>query len=391
MDNEAYVAISLIFGQSIDLAASPLQPGFLNTTHQGRQCFANRLGVRKDDPWTLWISESEHGESIDFSPRGGNSIEITSSTGQSDSALVGLYSTYNGLLLFKRNDIYSLLGNSPSNYVLKKIHDDGVDSTHSIKEYEGGVIFAGRRGIYACDGVEVVNLTEASLGPFYTEITDALDWSTVQCHAMIDRDQYFVSFHSITATDRVRPVRGSTYDNPTQITFCVNLKTKAVTMMSNLDIYGSVNLPAEIGGGALYLVHTANDDGRICLASDLFEGTAEDVLTCLNQTIGPRFWMESKAYDFGFPMLKKLCKQLALTYYSANSDLSLDTVPGLNEAGSTSSSTYPLFNGWQTKRIKFIKRAQHFRFRLYETSNGADYLRIGPWSIGYKPMRPGKV
>jgi len=43
------------------------------------------------------------------------------------------------------------------------------------------------------------------------------------------------------------------------------------------------------------------------------------------------------------------------------------------------------------KRIGFLNRTQHFSFRLYQSSSSIVRLRFGPFEIGWKWMRPGRV
>jgi hypothetical protein len=93
---------------------------------------------------------------------------------------------------------------------------------------------------------------------------------------------------------------------------------------------------------------------------------------------------------------------------------------GLNELGSTSASRWlksllswdslaVVTNTWDAlstayatwddlalprfvvKRIKFLKRSQHFGFRIYQASSGVNDAKLGPWSIGFKPQRVGRM
>jgi hypothetical protein len=41
--------------------------------------------------------------------------------------------------------------------------------------------------------------------------------------------------------------------------------------------------------------------------------------------------------------------------------------------------------------VKFQKGSQHLSFRLYQSSSSVTRLQIGPYHIGYKLKRPGRV
>jgi hypothetical protein len=43
------------------------------------------------------------------------------------------------------------------------------------------------------------------------------------------------------------------------------------------------------------------------------------------------------------------------------------------------------------RRVKFLKRSTHFAFRLYQTSSDVTKLQIGPYQIGFKLQRVGKI
>lgn len=138
------------------------------------------------------------------------------------------------------------------------------------------------------------------------------------------------------------------------------------------------------------------------------------------RSAGPDFYLESKKYHMGNPMIKKLFKQLALTYMVQGDSLKLDTVLGNQSIGRTARSEFPqtvytwqqlglLFNTWddlsnqfptwdslvnanfRPRRIKFLKRSQMLSFRLYQKSQAVTQLQIGPFQLAYKWQRIGKI
>ena len=161
--------------------------------------------------------------------------------------------------------------------------------------------------------------------------------------------------------------------------------------------------------------------GYIVDAATLFdEDGLDEIATTSSSTLGPDFYFESKKYKAGDSLRKKLFKQLAINYLAQGGSLSIDTVVGLNNVGRTSSTTFPatvytwdnmpgLVATWDAldatyptwsqliesvyrpKRVKFLKRNQHFAFRLYQTDSDATKVILGPFQIGYKLQRPGRI
>jgi len=138
------------------------------------------------------------------------------------------------------------------------------------------------------------------------------------------------------------------------------------------------------------------------------------------KTVGPDFYLETKKFSESDAMRKKLFKQLAVTYMVQGDTLRLDTVPGLNTVGKTSGTVFPitvytwdqiaaiagtweslslLYPTWDSviqanyapKRIKFLKRSQLLSIRLWQNSPAVTRLQIGPFQLGFKWMRPGRI
>jgi hypothetical protein len=174
------------------------------------------------------------------------------------------------------------------------------------------------------------------------------------------------------------------------------------------------------------------DGGQIEVASEATEyvdgdqtygkwtGTPNNSITSAAYP-GPDLYIESKKYDIGNGMLKKLWKMLMLHYLVGGDSLKLDTVIGLNTVGSTTTSDWPItvyswdrlapspFSTWDgldgthptwdsvvdaiffVKRIKFLKRSQYLAFRIYQNSPAVNAAKLGPFALAYKAQRPGRV
>ena len=119
-------------------------------------------------------------------------------------------------------------------------------------------------------------------------------------------------------------------------------------------------------------------------------------------------------------MHKKLFKQLSMNYLVQGDKLNLDTVLGLNQIGATATTAFvptvyswdqisTIFGTWDNlaanmptwdqvilsvflpSRIKFLKRTQNLSFRLWQNSSAVTRCRIGPFQVGYKWMRTGRI
>ena len=182
---------------------------------------------------------------------------------------------------------------------------------------------------------------------------------------------------------------------PTNICFVINLITGAVTLWTNVGILGSSLMPPASPYKALAVVESAPGQTDVIDLSSLFSTstmTTNDMFTCNGYTSGPDFYVETKKYDISDPQIKKLMKQMMLHFKCDGGNLALDTVVGLNTTGATSSSVFADSNSaFVDKRIKFLKRTQYIQFRIYKASAGTKDIWLGPWAIGYKFQRPGRV
>jgi hypothetical protein len=207
--------------------------------------------------------------------------------------------------------------------------------------------------------------------------------------------------------------------------------TKAVTVQTNVAPRGAISLPATTGETTWFLQNDAiTGKGVFVDASVLFDQQGNDTVRDSAFSLGPDLYFESKKYKVGDSLRKKLFKQLAIHYLAqggvldANGvlqALKLDTVVGLNNVGKTSLTQLPatvytwdqlpqvastwdalasLFPSWDAlvqatfvpKRIKFLKRSQHMAFRIYQTSTTAvTQVQLGPFQLGFKLQRPGRI
>ena len=138
------------------------------------------------------------------------------------------------------------------------------------------------------------------------------------------------------------------------------------------------------------------------------------------QIAGPDFYYESKKFSEGDSTRQKKFKQLLLHYLAQGGDIKVDTIIGLNDFGQVLSSVFPAsvltwdalknavanwdsvnaqFATWdflvkgvfKPKRVKFQRASTHMSFRLYQSTPSMTRLQIGPFALGFKWKRPGRI
>jgi hypothetical protein len=419
MQSDGYFILTSTPNYNISTIGTAPKVGFLNASHMGYQWYAN-LARRPDEGGDyntrVWFSGSDYSdpEAVDLSKVDGDFISVTSTQAYNEPVRA-IVSAFNSLLVLKDREAFAIFGNSPSNFSVRKVGDNGTLSTMSAVAYEGGVIWAGRDGIFMYDGVEATNITEGTLGAWYKAAVRSFNADTHRAWGFIHRDHYFLFLENITPD--TGPIKGTVATTPTRATIVIYLPKRAVSLFTNLDIRGAA--PVSRSQDAWFLVNSATQ-GRVCTANAIFDSTGNDVFACDGNVVGPDLYIESKKYDAGDGTRKKLFKQLMMHYLVAGDSLRLDTVLGLNTIGRTSTSTWgitaywwdripPLFQTWDSlaaayptwdsltgsvyfmKRIKFLKRSQYLAFRLYQNSAAVTDARIGSFALGYKYQRPGRI
>lgn len=414
MSVERYVAV-----KNVDITATATTSvGFLTATFANRQWYAN-LGQSKMSS-TVWFSEENMPDCIDTSPNTGDFIPVSSGSAKSAmSPIKAIIPGFNSLLILKDDESFALLGSDPVNFEVRKVWDDGCLSGMSVQQWKSTVIYAGRNGIYSWDGTTVNDLTKDTLGKAYKTAVKTFDPTTYRMWSMIARDHYFLFIESVTP--EIAITKGKTTSTPSVWTIAINLNTGAFTMQSNLDIRGTLVLPSASQTVTWFLVNTSSG-GAVCDATALFDSSGNDSFTCIGNTVGPSFFMETKRYAMGDPLRRKMIKQVAMHYQSFGDGLTIDTIVGLGTVGTGTTNTtsfpqtayswqnlgdaytswtslsnaYPNWNAinlviWGKKRYKFLKHDNFLGFRIYQNSGSNSLVQLGPWQLGFKVQAPGRI
>jgi hypothetical protein len=176
--------------------------GIFNTTYAGYQWFGNAGNVK--DKNRIVFSAYNNPEAVDLSKDAADSIIISGS-----NEMRGLASSIAGLLIFTDDKTYILRGNYRSNFSLEELYPVGCLSSMSIVEYGGGVFWASRLGIMYYDGASVRNLTEDSLGVYYTDSIRPFNTNVDRIYSFLHKDYLFVhfsAFASVFKPERYEPV-----------------------------------------------------------------------------------------------------------------------------------------------------------------------------------------
>lgn len=412
--DEAYVAIQADADFDLDITSSTLKPGFITSVYSQRQWYANN-GAQYEKTYRLWFSDDTDPEALDLT-EDGNWIPINS-TGDIQEPIVALASAYNALIVVKETETFGVFGTDPTTFEVRKLEDDGSLCGMSVQEFGGGVIWAGRQGIHYYDGVQVQNLTELKLGDVWKNTFRTFDSSTYRMWSFMERNHYILHIENLSPTIPV--VKGNTSTTPDHWVVVLNMETGAVCLFQNVKHRGAITLPASSQNEAWYLV---NDGTKavVCSAGGLFDDEGLDMTVEGTAGAGPDFYFESKKFDGGNPTRLKRFKHFILHYLAQGGAVKVDTVLGLNNIGEVLGSDFPAsvmtwsdlrqlvatwsdvadqFATWsdliqgvfQPKRVRFLKKSQHMSFRLYQENSTMTRLKIGPFEIGYKEMRPGRV
>jgi hypothetical protein len=400
--------------KSVDIQLATNKVGWLSGIYAERQWYANN-GATFEGTYKLWFSDTSDPEAVDLS-QDGDWIPV-SSTSDVQEPIRAVVPTYNAMLVLKESESFAVYGTSPSNFSAKKLEDDGCLSTMSVQSYGGGALWAGRNGIYFYDGIQVQNMLAQKFGDVWKTSIRSFDPLRYRMWSMIARNHYFLFIEDLDPTISV--VKGNTSSTPTYWCIAINLDSRAAVMMTNLRIRGAVTLPAAAGRGTLYLMNTSTV-GKVCDGDQLFDAEGVDEFGADGGTAGPDFYFVSKKYNAGNDVQLKRFKQLAVHYLAQGGDIKIDAVLGLNNIGQTLTAVFPAsvfvwdqlkaqlpnwssvsaeYPAWDNliegvfipKRVRFLKKDHHFSFRLWQSASTMPRIKMGPFAIAYKLMRPGRV
>jgi hypothetical protein len=288
LNNERYLAFRIDGDYSINsMAVAGRKVGFLTAIYAERQWYAN-LGQQFETTSRIYFSDSSDPEAVDLSAFDGDYIDVGSSHG-ANTPIKAIMPASSALVVLKDNEAFGIFGTDKTQFQTKKIGDDGCLSGMSVQPYDGGVIWAGRNGINFYDGITVENVTDDKLGAYYQNAVRSFDPTSYRMWSMIARNHYFLFMESLAPS--VPVIKGTVSNTPTKMTICINMVTKAITVLTNVNIRGSIVLPASTGETTWYVVNSTTG-GFICDTADLFDTETLDTIACdqpRNLLVNPGF------------------------------------------------------------------------------------------------------
>ena len=259
-------------------------PGIFNSTYANRQWFASvgNTAVNSDKFVNRVVfSGTDNPENINLSPDASDSILVPGR-----EAIRGIAGSVAGLLVFVENKTYIIKGTNRQNFSLEELYPDGCLCTSSIVQVGGGVIWAGKAGIYYYDGVSVRNFTNESLGIFYTDGVATFNATTDRIYAFVYNNYLIINFtkwqqsYALNRWQAVNQVvnEGITIDNnqdytrltPTSITFNIFLPTGAIGTLSNFTPRGFMNASSSSNTKGIMVM---NERGQVVTTATSGNGT----------------------------------------------------------------------------------------------------------------------
>jgi len=319
-------------------------PGILNSTYAGRQWFANFNTT--ENAYDINInrvvfSSKDNPENINLCQDASDSIVVP---GREN--IIGIAGSTSGLLVFLENKTYIIRGTKRSNFALQELYPDGCISTTSIVQVGGGVIWAGKQGIYYYDGATVRNFTSEALGVYYTDGIKGFNLAKNSVYAFVYNNYLIMNFTKWFSNYSLRrwqsagefTTDGITYQditnnssvgivNPTKICFAIYLPTGAITSMSNFTPRGYMTgimaantatnsiSPPKGNTGTLFDLKTLFTENIDNEATDgVFKSYYSNDIVYSTSTgtsaNGPDFYIETKQYNFDETTLVKWWRKL---------------------------------------------------------------------------------
>lgn len=321
-------------------------PGVFNSTYAGRQWFASvgNTGALATDKFVnrVVFSDRSNPENINLSPDASDSIIIPGR-----EAIRGIAGANAGLLVFVENKTYIIKGTSRANFSLEELYPDGTLCTSSIVQVGGGVIWAGKQGIYYYDGVTVRNFTNETLGIYYTDGVKSFDANSDRVYAFVFNNYLIINFSNwvssyaisrwqatAQAGDVITLSDDANYTSlvPNSLTFNIFLPTGSIGTLSNFTPRGFVNragtgdarglmfanrravadttgVPTENKAQILNLSTIFNEEIDL-ISVDAYRSNDANYSLGSIVKAGPDFFIESKQYNFGESTLRKWWRKM---------------------------------------------------------------------------------
>lgn len=412
MAAENYVAMS---------STGPWTPGsepVFSAYFNGIQLLANADNARggQNERSRIFVTRAKNLDALDVTKTGAF-YDLPSTKPHTD--IRGMFATESAALVFLAEATYGLFGNDPAALVPRVIHNDGLLSPMTIQGWQGGCVWAGYKSIYWFDGAQTRDLLAGKAAAAHQKALAGLDYAKLRAWSMLHNGHYICFLSQVNPGiftykqgRQNTSVPGEVMFDPTSIIYAINLTSGAVTFWTNVSVRGYSAPPGKLVNqrDAYYVVESASTAGPIvCSAESLFQETGTTGFTAdavtTNPTVSPfspHFFVEGRLNDFGDPERSKRAMaaivQFSLYGGTSTSKLGLDLIKNMSDTSKALSpkdrTSTDVANpiAWVTKRNRFSTKGNLLGLRFYTMADGQPAApRLGPWSIGFKLLRPGRL
>jgi len=382
-------------------------PGIFNSTYAGRQWFANfntTENIYDTNINRVVFSSKDNPENINLCQDASDSIVVPGAEN-----IIGIAGSNSGLLVFLQTKTYIIRGTKRSNFALQELYPDGCISTTSIVQVGGGVIWAGKQGIYYYDGATVRNFTSEALGVYYTDGIKGFDLAKNSVYAFVYNNYLIMNFTKWFSNYSLRRWQsageftsgGVTYQditnnssvgivNPTKLCLAIYLPTGAITSFSNFTPRGYMTgimaantatnsiSPPTGNTGTLFDLKTLFTENVDNEATDgVFKSYYSNDIVYSTSTgtsaNGPDFYIETKQYNFSETTLVKWWRKLMFNIKISQGAMMVEFVDVNNQSlvqpvtgTGTDPITNPILYNSSDENGFFIVDATQFTWQYYE-------------------------
>ena len=319
-------------------------PGIFNSTYAGRQWFANfntTENIYDSNINRVVFSSRDNPENINLCQDASDSIIVPGAEN-----IIGIAGANSGLLVFLQSKTYIIRGTKRSNFALQELYPDGCIATTSIVQVGGGVIWAGKQGIYYFDGATVRNFTSEALGVYYTDGIKGFDLAKNSVYAFVYNNYLIMNFTKWFSNYSLKRWQSAgqfttndiTYQditnnssvgivNPNKLCLAIYLPTGAITSFSNFTPRGYMTgimaantatnsmSPPKGNTGTLFDLRTLFTENVDNESTDgVFKSYYSNDIVYSSGTNtsanGPDFYIETKQYNFNETTLVKWWRKL---------------------------------------------------------------------------------
>ena len=358
-------------------------PGIFNSTYANRQWFASvgNTAVKSDKFVNRVVfSGTDNPENVNLSPDASDSILVPGR-----EAIRGIAGSVSGLLVFVESKTYIIRGTNRQNFSLEELYPDGTLCTSSIVQVGGGVIWAGKAGIYYYDGATVRNFTNEALGIFYTDGVAAFNATTDRIYAFVYNNYLIINFtkwqqnYPLTRFQTI--AQSGTGDSaiitlddagnytrltPTSLTFNIFLPTGAIGTLSNFTPRGFMNTSSSSDTKGIMIMNEratgdttgapTSNKGHLLDLSSIFTEIIDTVtLDSIKSNdanrsssdivkAGPDFYLETKQYNFNETTLRKWWRKILFSL-SINNGFMMTELVDINNNSLVDVVTFKSYTG----------------------------------------------